>query len=549
MDADPWELMGLPRDATTRDFKRRYAELLKLNRPDDNPGGFQMLRWAYETCLAYAQHESVPVVATVIAPAAREPVPEAVLEPRDQPVAVPDAEPEPVAFAESEPPPHRAEPAPRAVAPVAAIEWLGLDRLGVLRPPAEVVDELLAAADPARAGDEPFETWFARCAELSNFVAREAIERELLARLAASGAQLSYDAFSTLEQSFSWGQIGFERRLLTGGMSTVLVERIVAALDHCLIDAQFARHLSERDALFNRTPERWHAVLGDVDAENAELARLHAERERPWRRRLRALNLNTVHVANQLFHAYAVRYGAAAVDRLFGVDAVKFWSRAHPSAPPNAVQIGLSALRWLFGFSAFGVCVTALLLGAEEPKLGEAVRNLWLGVFASTALAVVATAAWRWTRFVALPRLAQWREQFQHDMESYLQPAVAGPVLIAGMLLGGSPIGTRLGAGGLTVIALALIGFVLGRHAVIGAGGAIWLGRVTIANTFGDDPFFLCVGAALLPAAAWLCDRVAVRMTGWPNAPDGAREQRTLRLLLGTSFVALIASAFGGLYA
>lgn len=50
-----WEVLGLTPDADTRSIKRRYAALLKHNRPDDNPAGFQRLREAYERALQGSQ--------------------------------------------------------------------------------------------------------------------------------------------------------------------------------------------------------------------------------------------------------------------------------------------------------------------------------------------------------------------------------------------------------------------------------------------------------------------------------------------------------------
>lgn len=553
MNADPWELMALPRGAPARDVKRRYAQLLKLNRPDENPGGFQMLRWAYEICLAHAgpASDSTPddarqpafaaetAVASVVA-VQSPPQPAGAIEPPTDDTPPSDTGTRP----SSMPPP--------VAASVSAHEWLGLDRLEALRSPVAVVDELLAAADPARVDGEVFDAWFARCPELSNFAAREAIERELLGRLAASDTQLSYEAFSALDHSYGWSQIGFERRLLAGGMSPALVQRVVAALDHCLIDAQFARHLAERDALFNRTPERWHAVLGDADGERAELRRLHAERASPRWRLLRALRPSVVNVVNQLFYAYTARCGAAAVDRLFGADAVRFWNRAHPGTPPNLTQIGLSALRWLLGFAAFGLFATGIIMSPDDPHLGEALRNLWLGVFASALVAVAGATAWRWLRFVGVPRYAQWRETFKRGVESYLEPAIAIPVLSVGTVagvafaLGDNP---YFGPGRLALVALAVIGFVLGGPAAVSSAIALVFGRYAIENTFGDGTFYFAAGAALLPGFAWLCDRIAVRTTGWPNAANGARERRTFWLLVGTTFAMLVASLIWGPHA
>lgn len=49
-----YEHLGLPPDANERDIKRAYARLLKQTRPGEDPEGFQRLRQAYETALAWA---------------------------------------------------------------------------------------------------------------------------------------------------------------------------------------------------------------------------------------------------------------------------------------------------------------------------------------------------------------------------------------------------------------------------------------------------------------------------------------------------------------
>lgn len=51
----PWTLLGLSADADVRSIKRRYAQLLKDTRPDDDADAFQRLRHAYELALDIAQ--------------------------------------------------------------------------------------------------------------------------------------------------------------------------------------------------------------------------------------------------------------------------------------------------------------------------------------------------------------------------------------------------------------------------------------------------------------------------------------------------------------
>ncbi|WP_010196599.1 J domain-containing protein, partial [Pseudomonas amygdali] len=49
-----WSILGLDAPSDIRSIKRRYAVLLKQNRPDEDPAGFQRLRDAYEQALSWA---------------------------------------------------------------------------------------------------------------------------------------------------------------------------------------------------------------------------------------------------------------------------------------------------------------------------------------------------------------------------------------------------------------------------------------------------------------------------------------------------------------
>lgn len=51
----PFTVLGLSDDADIPQIKRAYARLLRMHRPDENPGDFQRLRAAYEACMWQAQ--------------------------------------------------------------------------------------------------------------------------------------------------------------------------------------------------------------------------------------------------------------------------------------------------------------------------------------------------------------------------------------------------------------------------------------------------------------------------------------------------------------
>lgn len=48
-----WEILALQPGAEERDIKRRYAQLVKNCRPEDDPAAWQQLHDAYEQALRY----------------------------------------------------------------------------------------------------------------------------------------------------------------------------------------------------------------------------------------------------------------------------------------------------------------------------------------------------------------------------------------------------------------------------------------------------------------------------------------------------------------
>lgn len=58
--SDAWKILGLdPATADEKQVRNAYARLLKLNRPDQDPEGFQQLRHAYEYALQWLRHRRV----------------------------------------------------------------------------------------------------------------------------------------------------------------------------------------------------------------------------------------------------------------------------------------------------------------------------------------------------------------------------------------------------------------------------------------------------------------------------------------------------------
>lgn len=46
--ADPYEVLGLPRDSGDAEIRRRYLELVRRHPPDREPGQFAAIRNAYD---------------------------------------------------------------------------------------------------------------------------------------------------------------------------------------------------------------------------------------------------------------------------------------------------------------------------------------------------------------------------------------------------------------------------------------------------------------------------------------------------------------------
>ena len=57
----PWAILDMAPTHDIREIKRAYARLLKANRPDDNPDGFQRLHQAYKSALSLAETQPAPV--------------------------------------------------------------------------------------------------------------------------------------------------------------------------------------------------------------------------------------------------------------------------------------------------------------------------------------------------------------------------------------------------------------------------------------------------------------------------------------------------------
>ena len=62
------DALSLPPDSTEKDLKRRYAQLIKIHRPDADPEGFARVREAYEAVQTWLRHAQAMVDAPAPGP-------------------------------------------------------------------------------------------------------------------------------------------------------------------------------------------------------------------------------------------------------------------------------------------------------------------------------------------------------------------------------------------------------------------------------------------------------------------------------------------------
>ena len=99
-----WAILRLDPTTDTRAIKKAYAVLLKQNRPDENPSGFQTLHGAYQQALDWARHQAED---TEPAPPARMQLLQEPLDTTD--AALPTPESVPVELSATEPEPSSEE--------------------------------------------------------------------------------------------------------------------------------------------------------------------------------------------------------------------------------------------------------------------------------------------------------------------------------------------------------------------------------------------------------------------------------------------------------
>lgn len=529
--SDPWSQLGLPRDASVRDVKRRYAQLLKLHRPDDDAETFEQLRRLYEICLAQAKRIEQAMQAVVeidiasgASAAAQEvaaalPAPESLSAPE-----APPAEPAPA----SAPEPLRE--LPPAVVVEVSLASLRLERLATLRKPSVVIDDLLAHAGST---PEAFRDWLGACPEIANFEARDAVEIELIARMASGTLTLPVFALNALDARFGWSHYDTPRRLAAAGLSRTMLEHVLPALEKALVEARFIAHVDSNASLYKPgSGKAWNGTLGNAARENALLRELHAARgKKPrWWQALRPSRIANV---NNLLYAYAAHNGHAAADQLFGARAVRYWQRLLPNAPANLSRLWLQVMRGVIGIAAAMTVIGALMYAdnsASKPPLREfltltvSMMCVWSGMLLSVF-------AIRWTRETGAGKLRILRLRMLDALQRFLQPSVALPALVAwnvpAIWLGITQSRPLIAGAGIVAVGVFIGGLpMIGALVLAGLGGAV------LADIPGIAPWQLAAFAANVPTLAWLIDRAAVRWTDWQRTRSGKRDAVTLTALV-----------------
>jgi hypothetical protein len=558
-----WDCLDLTPAAGTRDVKRRYSQLLKLNRPEDNPQGFQQLRAAYEICLRLAREREEAGDAEPL-PAQLQPQVETASQPQTETAPQPQAGTAAQAAARPQPPPDaEAEPQPQPAAPLriedepprtplqrpathvgsdpppAPLQKVDASHIGKfipvgiepprLRPAAAVVDELLHldATDPVA-----LPQWFGRCPELVNFEARDAVELALLQRIAA-GARPGLATLNQASDEFGWRELGFARRLAARGISGAQWQVIDNALHQAFAEGQFITHMAQGQRLLDE-------VIG-LNAEKRLLQRLHAQRgRRPslWQ----AFMQGQVMQVNNLLRAYADRYGGRALYHVFGAPFLDFWRNVHPGSQPNWLRFRLLVLRVVtYLLPAWLGLMTLLQLAAEagtddpgtmQPQVVFSVLfallTLVLIGYGGTSLALQHFQDQIW------PRYAHWRDALlARYVEPWLKPLRAVPLLLAlGGLLALLHQWPGDMAGAVLCAAIALTVFGLTGLIALGCA-ALFLCGAVLGWEPADPPWAALAGSGGL-GLVWAADRLSV------HAPR--RWVRRFGLTLVFSFFALLGS-------
>ncbi|WP_386066499.1 hypothetical protein ACFJIW_18455 [Tahibacter sp. UC22_41] len=518
--SSPWQLLGLTQTAGVREVRSRYAELLKHNRPEDDPPGFQRLRQAYEVCLDAARQRergaedvAVTVAAPPLAPIPPYPAHETAVEPAVGSVRRPVAMPVPV---------------PRVELPQ-------------LRDPSLVAAALLSLDRGTPQTSDAFAREFGECPELTSFVTRHHVELELLRRI-TDGARPTLRALRLFGSTFGWRQLGHERHLLQLGVPHEALPRIDEALFRAGCEAQFEWHLETRR---QRIPPNQGS---DAEDELRLLEALHAQRGTPPRLG-ELLSSARARQVNEVLGAWTKAYGPAATGYLFGKANIARWQQLDPGAEPNPLQalsVGLTYARYVGLAIASLVCSGLGLMSGPFAGRVQTVGSMLPAILIIAAVLVAVLAGGPY----ALRRLrhavdgidanhARWR---QRHVAPWLTPPRAIPLLATfGALLAFAvrhdewP-GAMAGIAGIAIVAFGWRSLAL----LVLDAGFVW--GCTVIWTGNDSAVPVIVAAAAALPLLWASDRLACRLA--PQMGDGLRWWRLLGVSFALGVIALFALVF-----
>lgn len=533
----PWQCLDLDQSASLAAVRRRYAVLLKLNRPEDNPDGFQRLRRAYEICLAFAREQETASEARAGNGNAEADTTAIAADRAQETAADPTAHTAVDTAVDTIP-----AQAPPAVAtePEESLRDDSLAAIAVpaLRPPDAVIDELLAVDARTPHDSDAFARWFAECPEFASFVSRDIVERELLHRI-ASGARPKLRALQLFGAAFGWRQLGFDRHMLQIGVPHDHLRLVDAALFEAGAEAQYIWHLQTRRQLIPAGDE----TLG-ADGELALLQRLHEQRGTKPRFR-ETLSSSRLTQTNTLLRCYSEHYGNAAALHVFGSDNVAFWRNAFSGSEPNRLQSLSSFVRALIvvGWVMLGLVGASFALNRRPflTWLDDAGFIMQAIAVITVPILVIVCAG----RLVAL-RVRQGIAQFdahyeswqQHRIVPWLSPGRGLPLsLLLGLVCGAIAyfVDTLAGLAG-AVAATALIFGWRSLAPYCAATAFLTFGLVPLSSD--DLPAALAAAFGLAPALVWFADWHTRRER--PHATIAQRTRRTVALVLSIAVVLMV---------
>jgi hypothetical protein len=532
----PWQCLDLDQSASVAAVRRRYAVLLKLNRPEENPDGFQQLRRAYEICLGFAREQETASEAQAGKDDTEAETTAIAVDRVHETAAAPIVH----AAVDTAADTNLSKASPVAApAPTASLRDDMLTAIAVpaLRPPDAVVDELLAV--DARTDDsDAFACWFAECPEFASFVSRDRVELELLHRI-TTGARPKLRALQLLGAAFGWRQLGFDRHMLQIGVPHDHLRAVDVALFEAGAEAQYVWHVQTRQRLIPAGQETL-----DADGELALLQRLHERRDAKPRFR-ETLSSSRLTQINTLLRCYGEHYGNAATLHVFGSDNVAFWRNAFPGSEPNRLQSLSSIVRALIivGWLMLGL-VGASFAANRKPFL------TWLGDAGFVVLAVAAIAAPTLVilcsgRLIALrarQAIAQFDARYEdwqrHRIVPWLSPGSGLPLsLLLGLICAAIAyfVGTLAGL----AVAVAATALIFGWRSLAPyctAAAFLTFGLVPLSGE--DLPAALAAAFGLAPALVWFADWHTRHER--PHATLAQRTRRAVALVLCIAVVLMV---------